>query len=151
LTLPIVAPNDQIDWSNAVFRLRREPGLGPLPEYVISIYPDGLVEYEGINHVPLCGRSVTQIPPNQHARLVKAFQDSQFLSTNVVTKSYAFDSSSTVLGVNVGQGSRQLMHDAGVVPSLTALEKLMDDVAGIREWTTCEDHPCPRCPSSKRK
>lgn len=132
------------DWSTAVIRLRRDGCYGPCPMYDVSVYPDGLVEYEGRDHVPLCGRHTTHIDRKNRDRLASAFRLAEFLSRDFPGSSYGFDGETVYLSVTVSQFARSVMHDDSDsnAPVLTTLEGLVDATAGIQEWTSCSDRPC---------
>jgi len=68
------------DWSVAVFRLERRECYGACPEYRVSLYPDGRVEYEGTEHVGVCGRRAWRVSHEDRERLVGAFRKAQYLT-----------------------------------------------------------------------
>jgi len=137
------------DWSGAIFRLERRRCYGACPEYRVSLYPDGRVEYEGLDHVGVCGRRVARTSPAERERLVRTFQAEAFLTTNLVepTQGPLVTDQDTVVTIVEIAGARRLAWHYGprfYGPRLTRLEALVDEVTGTERWTTCPRDEC-RC------
>lgn len=67
-------PQGGSDWSKAIFRLERRSGYGRSPEYRVSLYPDGRIEYDGTEYTGARGRRVARASQADRAPLIAAFQ-----------------------------------------------------------------------------
>ena len=130
------------DWSTAVFRLERRGCYGTCPEYRVSLYPDGRIEYEGKEYVAACGQRVARALEADRARLVQAFRAEGYLTRDLIQDSGRLrvsDQDTAITVVEIG-GQRRVVWHYGpryFGPRLTRLEQLIDEVTGTRRWTTC--------------
>jgi hypothetical protein len=127
-------------------RLERGPCFGRCAEYVVEIFDDGRVHYEGRKNVTSLGAQQASIA----ASAVRALQQ-QFVSAGFASLDSAYvegakgcgrylpDGPRTVLGAHVGAGMKTIQHDAGCTGAPRVLQTLaaqVDSVARTRVWTT---------------
>lgn len=134
-------------WSSAVIRLERQGCYGQCPEYRVSLYPDGRIEYEGEEHVGACGRRVGQVSAAKRGQLVRAFRNEHYLTANLLGESpepQVTDQDTAVTLVELGDQRRLVWHYAPRVygPRLARLEQLIDSVTDTPRWTACRTDGC---------
>jgi len=138
---------NEVDWSAATFRLRRTGCFGACPQYSVSLYPDGRVEYEGAEFVASCGRRIGQVTGEARERLVSAFRTADYLADNLKEESGGVRVScqeTAISAVEVGGRSRVIHHYGPRLYSLrlTRLENLIDEVTNTWRWTSCDRSAC---------
>jgi len=140
-------PDSRVSWPKAIIRLERTACLDACPQYRVSVYPDGRVEYEGFEFVGVCGKQVGWIGRDQFLRLVSAFQAANFLSAEFRGNSQVLrvsDLSTAITLVEVADLHRSIRHYGPELDSgaLTSLENLVDSIANTPQWTRCH---LPKC------
>ena len=139
--------------ADPIIILERHSGYwGMSPEYKIVIHADGGVLYVGKKNVATVGEAKGRIPAEELQRLLKAFESVNYFallgeygeSGNCPT--YVTDGPRAYTWVKVGGREKSVLHDDGCrdggpdglvyfPKGLTALERLIDSVAGSYRWT----------------
>jgi len=139
------------DWSAATLRLARLGCYGSCPEYELSIYPDGRVEYQGMAFVSACGKRVAWLSASRRRRIERAFRSSHYLSNDFLSPSDRMpmtDMDTAITMVESRGRHRAIRHYAPSMsaPSLRFLENLIDKMVRSAAWVTCTTGECS-CPS----
>ena len=83
----------------------RTPCFGTCPGYVMKVYADGRVDYEGRRAVPLMGARTLKLPPAAVADLLRQAQEAHFDQFNDKYLSGATDLPSTILAIRQPNGA----------------------------------------------
>lgn len=147
-TSPAVADSSAVATSAAPaysrVSLERRPCYGTCPVYRVSVAGDGVVVFEGLQHVDSIGRFTGRIDDDRAAALSRLFQELDFFTLadkyaygepNCPT--YATDAPTVVTAVTVGGRSKTVEHDLGcanVPQRLVDLERRIDEIVGTSRW-----------------
>ncbi len=131
---------------NVAVRLERGPCFGRCTEYVVEIFDDGTVRFDGRKHVTVLGAQRASIAVSA----VRALQQ-QFVSAGFASLDSAYvegakgcgrflpDGPRTVLGARTSTSMKTVQHDAGCTSAprvLGALAAQVDSVARTSVWIT---------------
>lgn len=128
-----------------VVTLERGPCFGTCPVYRVSLAGDGKVDFTGIRFVTPVGADTSRVAPEEVGRLVSSLDSAgyfaladEYLANSPACGRYATDAPSVTTSVRSGTRSKTVRHDQGCAAApraLTAMERLIDSVAGTARWT----------------
>jgi hypothetical protein len=131
-------PSDHRDRAELMTAMRRTGCLGHCPQYSITIYRDGTVEYNGIADVARIGSVLARLSVPQlealEARFVPAYESfdssySEVRCTDLPTVYTWYRPS--------GNSTRSVAHylgDVSAPPALAEIERAIDDAVHIERW-----------------
>jgi hypothetical protein len=120
--------------------LERTPCFGWCPVYKVTIFRDGLVEYEGKEYVKIQGRATGHLSAEQLDALDAQFLDSSFLGfDDSYVRSQTSDEPSAYTtysfeGTLPKTVRHYLARDCPVPPALSDLEHAIDRLVKIEQW-----------------
>lgn len=124
---------------------RKDGGWGMSPVYDLTIYADGGVVFEGKKNVKTTGTASGSVGRQEVERLISEFEKADYfsLADRYMDKENcpvpSADTPIIVTSLTHNGRSKTVVHDTGCkgVPALeklSALEKLIEEVAGTRRW-----------------
>jgi len=128
--------------------LERTACLGTCPVYTVSIDALGNVVYEGKRHVRVTGRQTARISPSRIADILERAErlrffdlENQYLEADYPdgSKGTVTDLPTTIITLTHAGRSKRIVDYYGAPAGLTDLERLVDEVAGTRQWVS-RDH-----------
>lgn len=124
--------------------LERRPCYGTCPVYRLAVSEDGLVTFEGLQHVDSIGRFTGRIDARRVAELARAFQehgyfalDDRYAEGDANCRPYAMDAPTVITSITTGDLSKRIEHDlgcAGAPQRLHDLERRIDEIVGTSRW-----------------
>lgn len=129
-----------------VITLERGACFGTCPVYVLKIYEDGKVEYDGKEFVKVTGKANGQITKDALQALIREFEKIDYMNLDdryeIGTKNCPegwTDDSSAITSLNWQGKEKKIRHyhgcrGAAVLDQLTALENKIDEVVNTRRW-----------------
>lgn len=119
--------------------LERTACFGFCPIYKVTIFRDGIVEYEGEKFVKIVGRATGRLTARQLAQLNELFQINGYLrlenaydSLDATDLPYAFTSYSPAGGQT--KTIRHYLGDRSAPEALTRVEQGIDRIVNIEQW-----------------
>ena len=119
-----------------VLTFQRTPCFGTCPGYLMKVYADGRVEYEGTRAVPMMGQRELQLPPAALANMLHQAQESHFEQFKDSYLSGATDLPSTIIAIRQPNGELKKVVIEGNAPDdvrqlATALGSQFDALAKL--------------------
>jgi hypothetical protein len=139
---PFIPPRLE-DLSNVVITMERTMCFGSCPVYVLTIYGDGRIEYEGEQYVEIIGKQTTQISEDQVRELIDEFYNVHYFSMNDEYRHKrdkwgqyytATDLPTTITSITINDYRKKVVDYFGAPQELIDLEKKIDEVAGTEQW-----------------
>ncbi len=131
---------------NVAVRLERGACFGRCAEYVVEIFEDGTVQYDGRKNVKTVGAQRASIAVSAVRSLQQRFASANFASLDSAYVEgakgcgrYLPDGPRTVLGARGATAMKTVQHDAGCTSAPRVLQTLaaqVDSVARTSAWTT---------------
>lgn len=143
--LVTAAPALAQDSTRAVITLERTTCFGTCPAYTVRITSDGRVDYEGKQFVRVTGHVSADIPAEDVAALVDAFDQIGYFTLDdsyrfVVhadgTHSFVTDLPTTTTSIQLGNRTKKIVDYVGAPAVLKELERRIDAVAGTMRWVS---------------
>jgi Domain of unknown function (DUF6438) len=116
-----------------VIVLQRDECFGDCPVYSLIIYRDGLVQYDGKEHVDVIGRRTDTIDAATLAYLERRLAEASFLAL----PDYQHDDCTDQPAVTLSYRGRTLAHyhgDRAAPQALYDLENAIDAAVHVRRW-----------------
>jgi hypothetical protein len=119
--------------------LERTPCFGTCPVYKVTIFRDGVVEYEGIRFVKVPGRATGQLSARQLAELRTLFQRNGYLGlASSYVRQDATDQPSAFTSYSPApdqtKSVRHYLGDRSAPEALTRVEEGIDRIVNIEQW-----------------
>lgn len=142
---PIANAETMTSVKTPTISLNRSGCWGPCPVYVLNIYSDGTVVFEGDKYVREKGVAKGKISQQQLKMLIAEFQAVDFLSLKD-TEQYGekcppsgSDAGRVVISLSYNGEAKSLCHEytyasTGTLAKLIALERLIDKVTNTEQW-----------------
>ena len=128
-------PNNLED---VVITLERTACFGTCPIYILTIYGDGTVVYEGISFVKVEGVITTSISEDKIKQLVSEFQKIDYFSLKDNYEEHnATDMPSTITSYTVDGKKKTVSHyhgDLSAPKQLAELENRIDGIVNSHQW-----------------
>lgn len=142
ITLAFAAPDaGAVPSAPLLASLERTACYGVCPVYLVKVFTDGRVEWEGRKHVKVKGQQIAQLNSQGLAALKQAFADAGFLklSGNFACLEATDHASAKVTFVD-GENTVLIDHYDGCrstpgVEVLTKLEQQFDVIVNTARWT----------------
>jgi hypothetical protein len=125
--------------------LYRSPCYARCPVYEVSVTTDGVVTYEGTDHVRRRGTETVRIPPARVDALLRELEAggyfrfaSRYRPSERVCGRYVPDAPTVITTVKLGDAIKRIEHDhgcGGAPMALRVLEGRIDEVLGTGSWT----------------
>ena len=120
-----------------VLTFERTPCFGTCPGYVMEVYADGRVAYEGRRAVPLMGKKELRLPAAAVADLLRQAKEARFDQFQERYSQGATDLPSTIVGVRQPNGQlKKVAVEEGapdnVVQLFASFANQLDALAGLR-------------------
>jgi hypothetical protein len=145
-----VTPSDIPFSEDVVISMKRGECYGNCPQYLMSIYGSGKVDFEGIKDTLVNGKTSGTISSEEVKQLVGEFAKIGFLeleddydAQNCPT--YATDQSTVVISLTAGGKTKTINHYTGCVENdekytpyptgLLALENKIHEIPEAKKWT----------------
>jgi Domain of unknown function (DUF6438) len=131
------------DLRPVLIRMERTQCYGPCPIYSVVITGDGKVIYEGKKFVKVKGQRVLRIKPEKVRALVEAFfqidyfslrESYDYLEQGNGIRTMVTDLPTTITSIQVAGRSKTVSNYLGAPAALGALEKKIDETAGITKF-----------------
>lgn len=128
--------------------LERTACLGTCPVYTVSIDALGNVVYEGKRYVRVTGKQTARISASRIAEILERAErlrffdlENQYLEADYPdgSKGTVTDLPTTIITLTHAGRSKRIVDYYGAPAGLTDLERLVDEVAGTRQWVS-RDH-----------
>jgi len=125
--------------NSLVITLERTGCFGFCPAYSLTIYGDGVVEYEGHYFVAVKGNQTANIAAEQVQRLLTSAIEIKYF--NLADEYYApiEDVPTYTTSITVDGTTKKIVDYAGAPDRLREFENMIDDVAGSDKWVKCPD------------
>lgn len=143
---PVDSSQGPADYAHAVISIDREPCRGECPAYHVTIFSDGLVQYEGTSSVATCGRASRWISLDDRDRIVESLRRATFFAADFAAPSCEFCGPSLTLAVLTPKHCRVVWRNDPYDRALAFLADSVEQIAGIRAWVDC---PGPNCKPSR--
>ncbi|HET6489013.1 MAG TPA: DUF6438 domain-containing protein [Syntrophales bacterium] len=138
-------PSAAYDPQSVVISLERGPCFGSCPVYRVTMYGDGTVRYDGMDHVRTRGSQTAVISPGRVKQLSEEIERSGFFNLrDFYTEVSVTDAPTVVLYVAADGKKKQLKHYLGdfkAPKTLETIEARIDEVAGTGRWTSLSTPP----------
>jgi len=125
-------------------RLERQPCYGRCPEYVVELFADGRVRYEGRRNVATLGEKTANIAAGDVTALLRLFAsagfataDSAYVDGSPHCGQYHTDGPHVIMAALVGSQLKSVHIDTGCTERpkyLSTLATQVDSVARIAAW-----------------
>jgi hypothetical protein len=136
--LAMAPPFPDVAGQAVVISLDRSACKGTCPVYRVEITGEGLVTYEGREHVAALGVRTRRIPREAVSRLVDRFRAADFFSLQASYAADVDDVPGATIGLRVGETSKTVSDyfgfQVGMPRSVNDLETAVDEAAGTAEW-----------------
>lgn len=122
---------------STVITLERGPCFGRCPEYTVTMYGSGRVEFDGRRYVCAKGHHSAQAPTSEVRRLVEQMLAAGYFELDWTAGPLASNASIVTSSLRQAGRTRRIEHylgDAGAPLLLKALEERIDAVAGTWRW-----------------
>jgi hypothetical protein len=143
--LAICNPSAAYDPQSVVISLERGPCFGSCPVYRVTMYGDGTVRYDGMDHVRTRGSQTAVISSGTVKQLVDEIERIGFFTLrDSYTEVSVTDAPTVVLSVAADGKKKRLKHYLGdfkAPKTLEAIETRIDEVAGTGRWTSSTSTP----------
>ena len=130
---PPTAPHEQLA------TLERTVCFGTCPDYKVTIFRDGIVEYQGEKFVKIVGRATGRLTRRQLAQLEELFRrngylglESSYERVDATDLPSAFTSYSPASGET--KAIRHYQGDRSAPEALTRVEQGIDRIVNIEQW-----------------
>lgn len=127
-------PKQKYDLDQVVITMKRTYCYGMCPVYSLTIYGNGTVVYEGVDHVQVKGKQTLQIPQKQVRQLVDQFFSIDYFSLQDDYKAPVTDLPTTITSISVNGKTKTVRDYYGAPEKLKELEKQIDAVAQAQQW-----------------
>jgi hypothetical protein len=119
-----------------VLVFERTPCYGTCPAYVMQVYTDGRVAYEGRHSVPMMGKQDLQLPANAVADMLRQAKEAHFEAFEKVYSGGATDLPSTIVTIRQPDGMPKKVIVEGNAPEnvrafFTSLSSQFDVLAQL--------------------
>lgn len=141
----IVAPT--LD-ASTVITLERGPCIGRCPEYAVTMYGSGEVEFEGKRYVCAKGRHTAKAPRDEVRRLVLQMLAAGYFDLTWPAGPITTDQPTVRSSFRHGGRVREIEHDLGDAHAprwLRTLEDRIDAIAGTSRWLPDREDHRPMC------
>lgn len=129
---------DPIDLNSVVMTLERTVCYGICPEYKLTIYGDGNVEYEGRRFVKIEGKKAITISEEKVRQLLAEFQRIDYFSLeDSYEELMATDMPSAYTSLTIDGKTKTVRHyhgDFNAPEKLTDLEDKIDEIVDSNQW-----------------
>lgn len=126
------------DLDHVVITLERGPCFGACPTYKVTLRGTGEVTWEGKRFVKVVGPASAKVSPEAVRALLNEMVAAGYFEMNdKYTKANATDMPSAVTSVTLSGRAKTIDHyygDNSAPPTLTGLEKRIDEVAATAQW-----------------
>ena len=126
------------DLDEVVITLERTVCFGACPEYKLTIYGSGTVEYEGKRFVKIEGKRTITISEEKVRHLFSEFEKIDYLSLNDSYEEFmATDMPSAFTSLTVDGKAKTVRHyhgDFSAPKALTELEDKIDEIVNSNQW-----------------
>ena len=128
--------------TDAVITLERTVCFGFCPVYMLTIYSDGRVEFNGQQNVKITGKQISQLTPEQVKELLDLFEKANYFELEDEYTAPVTDLPSTITSLTLGGQYKSIRNyggclDGSPVPAPSALcelETRIDEVANTTQW-----------------
>jgi len=145
MTLYVVLEQEKIknsqyeptDISNVVITLQRSGCLGACSVYNLTIYGNGTVIYEGIEHVNITGLQRSNISEDNIRQLLYEFKNIDYFSLNEteIASHVVVDVPIVTTSLSVNGKTKTILHYETTEPErLTYLENSIDEHVNSNQW-----------------
>ena len=117
-----------------VVTLERTTCFGSCPAYTISIADDGTVKYEGRSYVRVAGARAWKIEPSAVAALAREMEAAGYFDLKDRYRAPITDLPTVRTSLRLGGRSKSIEDYYGAPESLHALERRVDEVAGVKKY-----------------
>ena len=104
--------------------------FGACPAYMVTIYGNGTVVYEGFDSVAVTGRQTHQVSQEDVEELVQEFYLAGFFDLDDRYIISATDLPSTTTSITIGDASKSVYRYGSSPEKLVMLENKIDQIAG---------------------
>lgn len=119
---------------NAVITIERTVCFGSCPDYALTIYGNGTVNYEGRNFVAVAGKRTASISPGNVRELVNNFYDIHYFSLRDKYVDQVTDLPTTTTSISVDGRFKKIVDYYGAPEELKQLENRIDQIANSDMW-----------------
>jgi len=130
---------------DTLITLRRTNCFSTCPDYLVTIFADGTVTFEGYANVRVKGKTQTHISGEKLQLLVAAFVKAKFFSLRDRyslpedgCKIYNLDADTAITSIIINGKSKSVSHYWGChrrnMKALFELEEKIDEVANTKQW-----------------
>jgi hypothetical protein len=139
------------DMNSLTIEMSRGPCRGWCPQYSITIYGNGTVEYEGREFIKIKGHQVSKISKEHLLRVLQTLDDANFGSLEDRAFDWCFDSSSVAVWASAEGRTKRVASDGGCVGAKSGPQERfvqatreIDVAVASDQWVLCDGHPCRR-------
>jgi hypothetical protein len=120
-----------------ILTFERTPCFGTCPAYMMQVYADGRVAYEGRSHVPLMGKQDLKLPAAVVADMLRQAKEAHFETFAAQYRSGVTDMPSTIVAIRQPDGTFKKVIAESAVPEnvqiyFTYLTTQFDQLAQVK-------------------
>lgn len=127
-------PDFSGDLEDVTISLERTPCFGFCPDYVVMVFGNGTVVYEGRNFVAVEGEQRDQISQDDVRELVNEFYDAKFFNMRDRYEQAVTDLPSQTTTITIDGQTKGVYRYGSEPERLPQLEDKIDEVAGTEKW-----------------
>jgi len=126
-----------------VITLERTMCPGACPDYLLSVYSDGKIVYEGRHYVAVKGRQERSISKDDVKKLVDEFYRSGYFSLKDRYDPIVNDGAITKTSIVADGKKKQVVncHPSQAPEGLYKLERMIDEIAQSERWVRQSGQP----------
>jgi hypothetical protein len=126
------------NFQDVIISLQRTACYGTCPVYLLNVYSNGNVVYEGSEYVRITGKIESTISQEKVSQLVSEFDKADYFSLSDTYTNYLMTDGSTVTtSISIGGKTKTIQHyrgDTGAPKQLSELEDSIDEIVNSAQW-----------------
>lgn len=131
---PKLTQPQSTEFKDVVISLERTGCYGTCPSYQLTVYGDGKVVYNGINHVKKKGLRRSRISQNQVMELVTEIKDIDYFSLRDSYDAPIEDKSSVITSATIDGQTKKVVDLYSAPKELIELENNIDKITDSSKW-----------------
>lgn len=118
--------------------IRRTPCYGRCPEYTITIYPNGKVEYLGVRFVDKVGKFSATVTPDVLESVKAKAKELGYFEMEDVYKSEVSDFPTCITSITIDGKTKRVVNESAGPENLATFEKFLDETFLNLRWLSAE-------------
>lgn len=119
--------------NEVVITLERTGCYGVCPAYSLTIYGNGMVVYNGLYHVNITGKRISNISEGEVRQLISEFEKIDYFSLNESDFIRILDVPEITTSLTINEKTKTIRHTGGS-KELFELEDKIDEIVNSSQW-----------------